>query len=654
MSEYASHKSRKPRGGVPTPFKTPKHTPYRNHNKENDCVNSDSSSSSEPPQPQLSLVAEFDDIIRMVKQSRNDEVEDCFLRFAKQAEEMHVKWFEAVQECKRLQSVLGVKDAEISNISSKLNQARALVDHERKVSRKVEEERDLLEEKLGHLRDLLAKDATLTTADNRERLNFLNAMSNVLDRELPTSAPPHLSAIIEGNTTGSLLSDFSYSKSEDDLDVSNMQSNKTWKKHRPSTGGPQPHEPAQKKRKSSSKTVEISNTDTVRATTTLTVPKSGPITATSVIESVPAADLKPSSKPDQSLLTVTAAPLPQLFSTWQQASPLRPAHTQYHGRAHVLQHKTLVIPDTCTVCERRMGFGRGAWKCRECRALVHGGECRDRLPTPCVPLGAHHGSPRNGHDASAANANGHNNLGLIGDYTPTSAPMVPALVVHCLKEIEARGFNEVGIYRIPGSERDVKHLKERFMRGRGAPCLNAVDIHVLCGAVKDFLRSLSESLVTKRLWHSFVNVVDSTEGKSEAEICSGLKGLIAMLPQPNRDTLAYMLLHLKRVAVEKECKMPCSNLAKIFGPTIIGYSSNQTEPTNLYNETRQQVMLMEWLLNLSEDYWCSVLNVAEIRSNIQQTPSTDSLLRPTTTRMFFTPNITRTRRPQKFFPTPPN
>lgn len=37
--------------------------------------------------------------------------------------------------------------------------------------------------------------------------------------------------------------------------------------------------------------------------------------------------------------------------------------------------------------------------------------------------------------------------------------MVPALVVHCLREVECRGLNELGIYRVPGSEREVKSLK---------------------------------------------------------------------------------------------------------------------------------------------------------------------------------------------------
>lgn len=35
--------------------------------------------------------------------------------------------------------------------------------------------------------------------------------------------------------------------------------------------------------------------------------------------------------------------------------------------------------------------------------------------------------------------------------------------------------------------------------------------------------------------------------------------------------------------------MPIDNLAKVFGPTIIGYSSDNPSPDNLLNETRQAI-----------------------------------------------------------------
>lgn len=121
--------------------------------------------------------------------------------------------------------------------------------------------------------------------------------------------------------------------------------------------------------------------------------------------------------------------------------------------------------------------------------------------------------------------------------------MVPAILIHCVNEIELRGLNEVGIYRVPGAERDVKSLKERFLKGKGAPCLNDIDIHVICGTVKDFLRSLHEPIITYGLWKKFV---DAVEAKDPNDTQPSLYQAISELPQPNRDTLAYMILHLQK------------------------------------------------------------------------------------------------------------
>ena len=42
------------------------------------------------------------------------------------------------------------------------------------------------------------------------------------------------------------------------------------------------------------------------------------------------------------------------------------------------------------------------------------------------------------------------------DWCPSTPPLVPAVVVHCVSEIESRGLLEQGIYRVPGSERLIK------------------------------------------------------------------------------------------------------------------------------------------------------------------------------------------------------
>ncbi|CAL4218319.1 unnamed protein product, partial [Meganyctiphanes norvegica] len=69
--------------------------------------------------------------------------------------------------------------------------------------------------------------------------------------------------------------------------------------------------------------------------------------------------------------------------------------------------------------------------------------------------------------------------------------------------------------------------------------------------------------------------------------------------------------HLTRVAECPDCKMPATNLAKVFGPTIVGYSVAEPEPVTMLTETKLQQLVMEGLLNISSDYWTTFINIQD-------------------------------------------
>lgn len=121
--------------------------------------------------------------------------------------------------------------------------------------------------------------------------------------------------------------------------------------------------------------------------------------------------------------------------------------------------------------------------------------------------------------------------------------MVPALIQHCVNEVEARGASSVGLYRIPGGEKEVRELKDRFLRGKGIPNLARYDIHGICGCIKLFLKSLEEPLVGRFFWHDFQIAADMfDQQKRKMEISR----IIQDLPEPNQDTLAFVVLHLQK------------------------------------------------------------------------------------------------------------
>lgn len=70
-----------------------------------------------------------------------------------------------------------------------------------------------------------------------------------------------------------------------------------------------------------------------------------------------------------------------------------------------------------------------------------------------------------------------------------------------------------------------------------------------------------------------------------------------------------------RVSQCPECKMPVSNLAKVFGPTIIGHSAPSIEPVDMLREVKILPIVMEKLMQMPTDYWNQFLvDIENIRS----------------------------------------
>ncbi|XP_033185778.1 rac GTPase activating protein tumbleweed [Bombus vancouverensis nearcticus] len=618
----------------------------------------------------LSLLASHDEVVRCMNVHLNGACEEEFLKFAVNQEEMRQKWLASIQECQRLHSALEKSHQEAADLDKKLSHARRLLDEEKRRRRTVEEQRNSLEKQIAMARDLLFNDGGRNLNDEtREKLQFLNNTtlngrhSNIYNIK-DVHQNDKLNTIAELDSTGSILSDLScFSKSEDDLDISAIiQQNhkkREWKEHRPSG------EYSTKKRRSTvQKAAELTSSDRIVATTTVVMPKDGNITASSVIEAIPGDEnidpqeplhnsrkrrksgdrskskLTPVDTNDIQMDTAPSAPKIEALTSGSDSEGVFKPSPNIGGytlntksaRGHSFVAKTVIKPEVCTPCDKRIRFGKVALKCKDCRATAHM-ECKDLVPLPCVP---------NGNTPTLRGTSG-----TIADYTPMIPPMVPSLVVHCINEIELRGMSEQGLYRVNGGLTEVKCLKEKFLKGKGAPNLSDVDISTICSTLKDFLRSLREPLITVGLWADFVRATTITD-KQDAD--AALYQAISELPQPNRDTLAFLILHLQRVSSSPECKMPITNLAKVFGPTLVGYSCQKPSPNSLLSETSNQVAIVENLLKIPSDYWANFVNPENLNNigthrtgELQHTPSQESLLKRSISRGFFNTPLTSSR-----------
>lgn len=168
--------------------------------------------------------------------------------------------------------------------------------------------------------------------------------------------------------------------------------------------------------------------------------------------------------------------------------------------------------------------------------------------------------------------------------------MVPLLMQKCIVEIEKRGCQVVGLYRLCGSAAVKKELREAFERDSKAVtlCENQYpDINVITGVLKDYLRELPSPLITKQLYETVLDAMMKNPLKMTASGCENdpsdsehTVALLDCLPDVQKATLKMLLDHLKLVASYHEVnKMTCQNLAVCFGPVLL----SQRQETSNHN-----------------------------------------------------------------------
>ncbi|XP_068519758.1 rac GTPase-activating protein 1 isoform X2 [Anas acuta] len=535
----------------------------------------------------------FDQLVRQAEVlSEGNEYQ--FIQLAKNFDEYRRRLQKTEHELGRYKDLLMKTEAECSALGVKLKHARNQVDVEIKRRQKAEMDCEKLERQIQLIRELLMCDASGSIQLSEEQKSAL-AFLNRPQVSTGGSGNKRLSTIDE---SGSILSDISFDKTDDSLDwdssVVKAVRLKRREKRRSSRqyieGPPGP----QKKIRSIGSTADQGNESIVAKTTVMVPSDGGPIEAISTIQTVPySLRSQRKSGPLQPWNSDSNLGSKQLESKSESNGSCTP---QNNGgvRLHEFVSKTVIKPESCVPCGKRIKFGKISLKCRSCRVVAHP-ECRDRCPLPCIPTLT--GTPVQIGE------------GTLMDYVPSAPPMIPSIIVHCVNEIEQRGLHEMGLYRISGCDKTVRELKEKYLRSKNIPLLSKVDdIHAICGLLKDFLRSLKEPLLTFRLNKTFM---EAAEISDEDNSIAAMYQAVSELPQANRETLAFLMLHLQRVAQSPDTKMDVTNLAKIFGPTIVAHAVPDPDAMTLLQDTKRQPKVVERLLLLPVEYWSQLMLVEQ-------------------------------------------
>uniref|UniRef100_A0A8C2F083 Rho GTPase-activating protein 42 n=1 Tax=Cyprinus carpio TaxID=7962 RepID=A0A8C2F083_CYPCA len=141
----------------------------------------------------------------------------------------------------------------------------------------------------------------------------------------------------------------------------------------------------------------------------------------------------------------------------------------------------------------------------------------------------------------------------------------------CIQLVELRGLSTMGLYRVGGINSKVQKLMTTVFSPKAASDMDldsdTWDNKTITSGLKNYLRCLSEPLMTYKLHSDFLLAVKSDD--QNYRVCA-VHALVHKLPDKNKEMLEILIKHLLNVSTHSENNMmTVSNLGVIFGPTLM-------------------------------------------------------------------------------------
>lgn len=164
------------------------------------------------------------------------------------------------------------------------------------------------------------------------------------------------------------------------------------------------------------------------------------------------------------------------------------------------------------------------------------------------------------------------------DVCEREGTLIPTIIVKLLDEIEMRGLDEVGLYRIPGSVGSVNALKNAFdEEGAVGNSFTLEDdrwfeINAIAGCFKMYLRELPDCLFSNEKVADFAELALKlkTSQITMEEYKTRMVEYLQNLPPCYYQTLKRIFHHLHKVHTHMDSnRMDASNLAIVFSMSFI-------------------------------------------------------------------------------------
>ncbi|KFD52962.1 hypothetical protein M514_06078 [Trichuris suis] len=262
-------------------------------------------------------------------------------------------------------------------------------------------------------------------------------------------------------------------------------------------------------------------------------------------------------------------PFPDSGESPQRNCPFSPNRMHpveiLHLKNHRFKANTFLTPHWCDYCGNYMwGLVSQGVKCEECGFVAHR-KCSEKTLPDCRP------------DLKYVKRT----FGVdLTTFSMAHNVRIPPVVEFCIYEIERRGLETEGLYRVSGSHEEIERLRMHF----DSDCVSdpiqtcmVDDVHALTGLLKLYFRLLPIPLITyaarRELVHIFRYCQDDLEKVKHVK-----RVLHETLPPANYAVLQLFMLHLKRVAdYSDRNRMTEENLSRILVLTLMNHSTYQAD-----------------------------------------------------------------------------
>ncbi|RLV93218.1 Rho-type GTPase-activating protein 1 [Spathaspora sp. JA1] len=162
----------------------------------------------------------------------------------------------------------------------------------------------------------------------------------------------------------------------------------------------------------------------------------------------------------------------------------------------------------------------------------------------------------------------------------------PFIITRCIAEVENRGLESEGIYRISGGNSAIVAIETAFAslspgitEDKKLQELISGDINAVTSALKRYLRKLSEPIIPYTLYEDYIRVSSANPRERRAQ---EMRKVIQKLPSANKYTLWLLCNHLKLVNSKQNInRMGFKNLSVVFAPTLVRDVTGEREISDM-------------------------------------------------------------------------